>query len=810
MSNWIFRRTGGKRKNKPGAAPRNEAQRAAEGVGESRRLFGSGRAWLNRNLGTSSKARPGGHNETETRQPADEDRGASEWIFQRGGGRHLFNWLAIDSWIDSHIYEAWLDFKDRWSAASAFFARFRLTGIKRVINELCSEALTLGTGGLAVMVVLAIPAFEAVNREDWLATGRYSVTFLDSKGNEIGKRGILHSDAVPLEEIPDFLVKATLATEDRRFFEHFGIDVLGTFRALIENLRANEVVQGGSSITQQLAKNLFLTSERSIDRKIKEAFIAIWLESRLSKKRILKLYLDRAYMGGGAFGVEAASQFYYGKSVRDITLAEAASLAGLFKAPTKYAPHINLAASRLRANEVLDNLVEAGFMTEGQIHGARINPAQFVPTNTLNSPDWFLDWAFEEVQRLLDGRDVYVVTAKTTIDLDLQRAADTAVETVMRAHARSRRVKQTALVAMEHDGAVRAMIGGRDYGESQFNRAAHAKRQPGSSFKPYVYLTALEHGYSPNSSVRDGPFSCGRKHTVKNYSGGYRGRMAMTTALAKSVNTVAVKLSHEVGRKTVIANLGKLGVKGVRPSCTMALGDTGITPLEHTTAYAAFANGGFSLEPHAIIEIRTSKEELIYNRKRDEPKPVRIFDYGVIADLNYMLGQVVIAGTGRRAQLDFTTAAGKTGTSTAYRDAWFMGYTGKFVTGVWYGNDNYRPTNRVTGGSLPAMTWKQFMTAAHTSPNIPRIAGLPLHPNQLAELERIELLKRNDPERDIRPIEERKVISRATRRRIEEIASRLKAARTGNAAKAPKDDDRADAASTGTVRRAALRGQASQ
>jgi len=267
--------------------------------------------------------------------------------------------------------------------------------------------------------------------------------------------------------------------------------------------------------------------------------------------------------------------------------------------------------------------------------------------------------------------------------------------------------------------------------------------------------------------------------------------MAMDRALAKSVNTVAVKLSHEVGRKTVMANLDKLGIKGVRPSCTMALGDTGITPLEHTAAYAVFANGGLSLEPFAITEVRNSREELIYLRDRDEPKPVRLFDVNVIADLNYMLGQVVTAGTGRRAQLDFTTAAGKTGTSTSYRDAWFMGFTGKFVTGVWYGNDNFRPTGRVTGGSLPAMTWRQFMTAAHSSPNIPKLLGLPLHPNQLAELDRLELLRQTNPEQDLRPIEERKTMSSATRELLKNLSQKLKEASTQSAGRDNQKDNRA-------------------
>ena len=618
------------------------------------------------------------------------------------------------------------------------------TTIDPRLQKAAEEAMTLGTGGLAVMLTLAMPAFQEIDKGNWRATGQYSVTILDINGKEIGKRGILHSDAVPIEDIPSYMIKAALATEDRRFYSHFGIDVVGTFRALLANLRASGVVQGGSSITQQLAKNLFLTTERSLDRKIKEAFLAIWLETHLTKDEILKLYLDRAYMGGGTFGVEAASQYYFAKSVRDITLAEAAILAGLFKAPTKYAPHVNLAASRARTNEVLSNLVEAGFMTEGQVHSARLNPAKIVITRDPDSPDYFLDWIFEEVQRLAEGKKKYVLTARTTIDLRLQKAAEEAINTTLRQSGRSYRVDQAAMVAMETDGAVRAMVGGKDYGESQFNRAVHAFRQPGSSFKPYVYLTALENGYRPNSIVVDGHVSCGR-WSPKNYSGGYRGRMTMARALAKSMNTVAVKLSLAVGREKVLANVHKLGLKWVKKTCSMALGDIGIPPLYHTSGYAVFANGGKAAYPYGITELLTTNGDVIYSRARDEPPPEQLFDPFVIENLNYMLGQVVTAGTGGRARLDFTTAAGKTGTSSGYKDAWFMGFTGKYVAGVWFGNDNFRPTNRVTGGSLPAMTWKNFMTLAHIDPNIPQIPGLPLHPNQVAERERLALLKRYNP-----------------------------------------------------------------
>ena len=654
----------------------------------------------------------------------------SDWLFRRGGSNRLFSWMDLDSWIDSSINQGWQTFKNRWVAASDYvYARFRLTGKKRAANELASEMVNVGMGGIFALLVLAMPALKAVEESNWMATGQYSVTFLDKNGNEIGKRGILHNDAVPLEEIPDFLIKATLATEDRRFYEHFGIDVIGTLRALFENVRAGETVQGGSTITQQLAKNLFLSSERSLQRKIKEAFLALWLETRLTKREILKLYLDRAYMGGGTFGVEASSQFYFGKSVRDLTIAEAAMLAGLFKAPTKFAPHINLPNARARADDVLTNMIEAGYMTEAQVHGARINPARPLETRRPDSPDYFLDWAFEEVQKEFQGRNEYVLTVKTTIDLSLQKAAEEAVQSTLLQNGRFMGVKNAAMVVMEHDGAVRALVGGQDYGESQFNRATHARRQPGSSFKTYVYITALENGYTPKSTVRDQPVSCGN-WSPKNYSGGYRGSMTMAQALAQSINTVAVDLSLKVGREKVLATVAKVGINGVQKTCSMALGDTGITVLEHTQGYAVFAAGGKQVKAHAFTEVKNSKGEVIYSRERDAPQPEQLFDPRHVEMLNFMLGEVVTAGTGKKAQLEFTTSAGKTGTSTNYRDAWFLGFTGKYVAGVWFGNDDNRPMRNVTGGSLPATAWGQFMKVAHTTPDIAPLLGLPVHPNQ--------------------------------------------------------------------------------
>lgn len=669
----------------------------------------------------------------------------SDWFFKRGR-REGIDWMSVDSRLDSAVSEFWSHCKNLWDAGSSFFGRFKLTGWRRILNEAASETVSLTTGGLFVLYALALPAFLDFDEGRFL-TGKYSVKFLDAAGNEIGQRGILHNDAVPLEEIPDAVIKATLATEDRRFFEHFGIDVLGTARALVENLRANDVVQGGSSLSQQLAKNLFLSSERSIDRKIKEAFLALLLETRFTKREILKLYLDRAYLGGGAFGVEAASQFYFGKSVREVNLAEAALLAGLYKAPTKYAPHINLPASRARTNEVLQNLIEAGFYTPAQVHEARLHPAQIVETRSATSPDWFLDYAFEEVQRIAEGRNQYVLTARTTIDLTMQKQAEEALVTFLKQRGRGLRMNSGAIVAMETDGAVRALVGGPDYGESQFNRATHARRQPGSSFKIYVYAAALENGYTPTSTVRDASRSCGRWHP-QNYGGshGSGARMPLWSALAKSLNTVAAELSFAVGREKVIELTQRLGITGIRKSCSMALGDYGITPLEHVGGLATFANGGKSARPYAILDLVNSRGELVYSREQEEPEPAQLISPKVAEGMNQMMQRVVTDGTAQRAQLDFTHVIGKTGTSSGPKDVWFVGATGKYVAGVWLGNDDNRPmAGGNTGGQLAAPLWQSFMSVAHRDMNIPTLPGLTPHPVQVAEQQRIAELRRTNP-----------------------------------------------------------------
>jgi penicillin-binding protein 1A len=643
--------------------------------------------------------------------------------------------LALDAWVDFSVFRSAAGLRESYERFSTFMDRFHVAGWRRWGVEFASEGATLGLAGGVLMVALATSAFQMTQDDDWLKKSELAVTFLDRYGNEVGTRGIRHNDSIPLDQFPDHLIKAVLATEDRRFYEHFGIDIAGTLRAIVTNARAGGVVQGGSSLSQQLAKNLFLSNERTLDRKIKEAFLAMWLESRLTKNEILKLYLDRAYMGGGAFGVDAAAQYYFNKSARDVNLSEAAMLAGLFKAPTKFAPHVNLPAARARANVVLDNLVEAGFMTEGQVFGARRHPATAVDRRAEHAPNYYLDWAFDEMKKLVDtlpkSMTERVFIARTALDTGIQAVADQAVESILRQYGQEYHAGQANTVVMEVDGAVRAMVGGRDYGASQFNRATDAMRQPGSSFKPYVYATALEHGFKPESIVVDAPICLGN-WCPRNYGGGYSGSMTLISALTRSINTIAVRLSIAVGdgnpklgRARIVETARKMGITSPLPDTpSLPIGADAVNMLEHVGAYATFPNLGMAVKPHAILEVRTGDGNLIWRFDRDGPKPRRALPANVAAGMIKMMNNVVENGTARRARLDGVAAAGKTGTTNDYRDAWFMGYTGNFVCGVWFGNDDYTSTNRMTGGSLPAMTWHTIMDYAHQGIELRQLPGV--------------------------------------------------------------------------------------
>ncbi len=602
--------------------------------------------------------------------------------------------LGLDAWIDFSLFRGASGTREAYERFSTFMDRFHVTGWRRWLNELVSEGATLGTVGVVVMLALAVPAFRETSDDDWLKKSELAVTFLDRYGNDVGSRGIKHNDSIPLDQFPDHLIKAVLSTEDRRFYEHFGIDIAGTARALVANTKAGGVVQGGSSITQQLAKNLFLNNERTIERKVKEAFLAMWLEARLTKNEILKLYLDRAYMGGGAFGVDAAAQYYFNKSARDVNLAEAAMLAGLFKAPTKFAPHINLPAARARANVVLDNLVEANMMTEGQVFGARRHPATPVDRRDDRAANYYLDWAFDEMKKLVDtfpksmSERVFVV--RTALDTSLQNAADSAIESSLRQYGQEYHAKQAAAVLMDVDGAVRAMVGGRDWPVCLGNWCPH------------------------------------------NYGHGYSGSMQLIQALTHSINTIAVKLSisigdgnAKVGRARIVKTAHDMGIRTPLPDTpSLPIGADEVTLIDHTGAYATFPNLGKAVTPHALLEVRTGAGELVWRFDRDGPKPRQALPLGVAADMIKMMNSVVENGTGKRARLDGIASAGKTGTTNAYRDAWFMGYTGNFVCGVWFGNDDYQVTNRMTGGSLPAMTWHTIMAYAHQGAELKQLPGV--------------------------------------------------------------------------------------
>ena len=639
--------------------------------------------------------------------------------------RKRYFFLRLDSWIDSTLWNAGFGLAEAWEEITIFFRRFRVRGWKRIVFELLGEGLTLGAAGSVVMLMLAMPAFEAT-QGDWRNRGNFAVTFLDRYGNVIGHRGIIHENSVPVDQLPDYFVKAVLATEDRRFFDHFGIDAIGLFRAVTVNAQAGGVVQGGSTLTQQLAKNIFLSNERSIDRKVKEAFLAIWLEANLSKKEILSLYLDRTYMGGGTFGAAAAAQFYFGKSITDVNLAEAAMLAGLFKAPAKYAPHVNLPAARARANDVLSNLVQSGLMTEGQVIAARRNPASVVDRAQIESPDYFLDWAFDEVQRLATRFPERSLIVRTTIDMGLQKAAEDSIQSSLMEFGERYHAKQGASVMIENGGAVRAMVGGSDYGESQFNRATKALRQPGSSFKIYTYSVAMENGMTPTSTIVDAPISWGN-WSPHNYENRYEGKVTLTQALTQSINTIPVRLAKEKFGIQPIRNMAKaMGVETpIRNDKTIPIGTSEVTVLDQATAYAVFPANGMQSRRHGIDQITAYDGKVLYDFSHDEQPARRVLSEKATSYMNQMLTQVPVIGTGRRAALDNgIVVGGKTGTTQAYRDAWFIGFTGNYTCAVWFGNDDYTSTNNMTGGTLPAMTFKKIMDYAHQGIVLKPIPGI--------------------------------------------------------------------------------------
>lgn len=575
--------------------------------------------------------------------------------------------------------------------------------------------LWAGVAAGAILVVLAydLPDVSTINH----FVRRPSLTFVAADEQPIATYGDQFAGAVELDDMSPWLPKAVLATEDRRFYQHYGIDLIGLGRATWVNLRARRIVQGGSTITQQLAKNVFLTAERSYKRKVQEVMLAFWLERRFTKDQILTIYLNRVYLGAGTYGVEAASRRYFGKPSRQLTPHEAAVIAGLLKAPTRYSPASDLERAKGRAEEVLSNLVEAGYMNAEEARAAGRQPLRIaLNTQAGRGARYFTDWLADAVPGFVGfvDRDLIVVT---TLDARLQRAAETEITRSLARDGEKANIGQAALVAMSPDGAVRAMIGGKDYAESQFNRAANGRRQPGSAFKPFVFLAAVEAGLRPDELIADGPVTIG-DWSPRNFDNILKGQITAREALARSVNTATVRVAQRVGIDKVTAAASRLGiVSPLRRDFATALGASEVTPFELTAAFAPFANGGGSIIPYAIQEIRDNEGNVLYRRMGSGTGVV--LQRQTLAAMDDMLQAVVREGTGRAAALD-RPVAGKTGTSQDYRDAWFVGFTADYVAGVWVGNDDGEPMERVTGGSLPARIWRAFMQEAHR--------GLPVRP----------------------------------------------------------------------------------
>jgi len=612
-------------------------------------------------------------------------------------------------------------------------------GLWRALAWMARKTLKWGTVAAvwAVITTTLAAGWYAADLPDvdkaFNATRRPTITVLASDGSTLARTGDVYGRLSRLADLPKALPNAVMATEDRRFYSHFGLDIIGLSRAVVANVRAGRIVQGGSTITQQVAKNLFLTPERTYKRKIQELMLALWLEHKFSKDQIFTIYLNRVYLGAGTYGVDAAARKYFGRSARQLSIYQAAMLAGLLKAPSRYNPIARPDRAKARTAQVLKNMIAAGYLTKAAARRAaqRSAPARMAAASP--GSRYFVDWVLAQVSDYINPGD-HDLVVRTTLSPDLQRLAAGGVAKTLAAQGVKARIGQAAMVTLAPDGAVRAMVGGRSYGKSQFNRAAQARRQPGSAFKPFVYLAGLEHGLAPSDILMDGPVNIDGWRP-SNFNRRYQGAVTMKAALARSINTVAVKVAEQAGRGRVIAVARRLGLSGnftATPSLALGVGEVSL--LELTAAYAPFANGGAGVWAYGIEEISDAAGNQLYRRSGSGPG--RVVAPRDVAAMNDMLGLAVTDGTGRKANID-RPQAGKTGTSQNFRDAWFVGYTADLVTGVWMGNDNGAAMNKVTGGGAPATLWRDVMTAAH--------AGLP--PRALPGLG-ISLLPKSIPEKD--------------------------------------------------------------
>jgi penicillin-binding protein 1A len=577
-------------------------------------------------------------------------------------------------------------------------------------------AVVIGLWGLIALTLIL--AWYAKDLPDLIENPKFkreaSITVLGNDGTVIARYGDLKGNSLSIDDMPQYLIDAILATEDRRFYYHFGIDPIGLMRAFVVNFRHGDVRQGGSTITQQLAKNLFLSQDRTYKRKIQEALLALWLEKELTKDEILAAYLNRVYMGSGAYGVDAAAEVYFNKSAKNINLREAAILAGLLRAPSRYSPNNNPKAAEERAKVVVGAMVDAGYLTKEEAKTALKKKSPIPEKYGVegDSARYFADWIVDNIEDHI-SRPQEDIVIETTLDPDIQTAAAKAIDAAIAKDGSKLRITQGAAVVMRPDGRVVALVGGRDYRESQYNRATQGMRQPGSSFKPIVYLAALEAGFGAGSLVDDAPYSI-NGYSPQNFGNKYYGTVTLTDALTLSLNTVAVRLAQYVGVSHVIDVAKRMGISAkLQPNLSLALGSNEIPMVQMAQAYTIIANGGFKVQAFGIENIKTESGKTLYQRKETEAP--RVFRGSDIDQLTSMMRNVVLSGTGAAANSNFFVA-GKTGTSQDYRDAWFDAFTTDFTAVVWFGNDNNTSMKGVTGGSLPARTWKEIITAAKNDP----------------------------------------------------------------------------------------------
>lgn len=609
----------------------------------------------------------------------------------------------------------------------------------------------IGLGGVLIYFSSELPDFASLE----IPVRSPNVQLLARDGTLIANRGETGGETVRFEQLPPYLPQAVMAIEDRRFYDHVGIDFFGLVRAMVANFQAGRVVQGGSSITQQLAKNLYLGPERNWRRKLKEVPIALWLEYSFSKEEIMEMYLNRVYLGAGATGVDAAARTYFQKSARYLTIAESAVLAGLLKAPSRLSPNRNPEAAQARAKLVLNAMEEEGYITRTELEYAIANPASAGSRHLAGSENYVADWLYDRVKGFLGAIEQDVIV-QTTIDTRLQKLAEAALREGLSRDGGTYGVTQGAVVSIDPTGAVRALIGGKDYGESQFNRAIDARRQPGSSFKPFVYLAAMELGLTPETVRIDGPVQI-NGWSPQNYNRKFRGPVTLEEALAMSLNTVAAKLGDEVGIDAVAEVANRLGVNSeLQRIPSLALGTSETTPLEMTAAYVPFANGGYSVIEHAIERISNANGEVLYERQSSGTLPaIAPFALGL---MNSMMEKTLTIGTAKRARLPDRPAGGKTGTSQDFRDAWFIGYTANLVTGIWMGNDDNSPTKRASGGNLPATIWHDYMLPAHEGVPVASLVGASESREILAQQNTTDLqpFARSGDEIDARPAPQRR------------------------------------------------------